>query len=238
MVKKLPKKFFIRESNEIVDATHVLGLSEIRVIQLCLAKYWTREGLKEDKFYEIPLKEYAKIFNIENHSAYEALLEVCTTLKQKLIILNTTLINPSARKTAKTIISWVDRIDYDPKDSCIKIRWHRDIIPFFNNFGADNPYSKYYLENTRYMKSIYSIRLFRVLNKWLKLGKFEISIIELKRLLGIDEGKYSQYDNFRRKVLLPALKEIETYSDIEADFISNSDRNITDLVFRIRKKDG
>jgi plasmid replication initiation protein len=151
--------------------------------------------------------------------------------------LKTKLIDPEAKESSRSLVHWVDRIDYDAKTLKIQVRWQQDIVALFNNFGEDNPYSRYYLENTCKMKSIHSIRLFRILNKWWKIGKVRTEIEELKRLLGLSEGTYSDFKDLNQKVLKKSIEEINTLSNLEVEFKKNlGGRKVLWLDWEIRRK--
>jgi plasmid replication initiation protein len=221
MAKTKKTKLVVCESNQLIDASCELTLGEIRLLQLAITKIFRKEAVQEDKLYKIPVDEYAEQFGLSHKTAYEGLLDALVILKTRNIILKTKLIDPGASESRKSIISWVDRIDYMPETGEIELRWHRDIIPLLSAFSKETQYSKYYLENTCRMKSLHSIRLFRLLNKWRTAGKFKSDIPELKRLLGLAVDSYEVYDNFRSKVLEKGVKEVNELTDLQISFTRN-----------------
>lgn len=236
MAKIKKTKLIVSESNQIIDASCELSLQEIRLLQLAITKIFRKELVTEDKMYHIPVDEYAKQFGLTHKTAYEGLLDAVTMLKTRQIVLKTKLIDSKASEKSKSMISWVDRVDYNPEKCTIELRWHRDMIPLLSNFSKETQYSKYYLENTCRMKSIHSIRLFRLMNKWRAAGKFKSDIPELKRLLGLSVDNYEIYDNFRSKVLEKAIKEVNALTDLQLSFERNPGRKVEWLEWTIDTK--
>lgn len=222
------------EPHQLMDATYSLEIVEIRLLQLAFANIYMQEGVLEDRLYEVDVKQYAEEFGLTHNAAYQALVTASKTLATKTIILKASLVDKKASKTAKDIIHWVHKIRYDVEDSSIKLQWHKDLIPLFNDLGKDNLYSKYLLENTSKMKSLHSIRLFRLLNKWKKQGSITWKVKEFKRLMGIDEDSYTDVRSLRRDVIEKAVGDINKLSDLRVEWdVVKEGRKITGFSFRM-----
>jgi len=182
------------EPHQLMDSTYSLETSELRFLQLAFANIYIKEGILEDKLYEVDIKQYEKEFNITHDAAYKALISAAKTIATRTLTLKSSLVDKNASKTAKDIIPWVHKIRYDAENGCIKLQWHKDLIPLFNNLGEDRLYSKYLLDNTKNMKSIHSIRLFRLLNKWKNRDIFLGNLKSLKGLWVL------------RKIAIPTLE--------------------------------
>ncbi len=228
------------EPHQVIDASHELQLNEIRVIQLCLANTYQGKNAnwKEETFYDIDLDSYAREYEITRDAAYQAMKEACKLLMGRTITLKSTLIRGNASETSKSIIHWVDSIEYDNRESKISLRWHRDIVPILNKLNeGGNYYSKYYFENTRLLNAINSLRLYRLLNKWARAGKFSADIPEFKRLLGLKEDTYSNVSELMRAVIIPSLADVKKHTDIEATAIyKKAGRKVVGVEFKISKK--
>lgn len=231
-------KLLVIEPHQLLDATYQLDTNEIRLIQLSLAGIYRKNNILEDKLYEINTDEFADVFNISTHAAYQALVDVASSLLSRTIHLKSQLIDPTASKSAKSGIQWISEIRYDPMESCVQLRWHRALIPIINNLGEENLYSSYLLENTRKMKSVHSIRLFRLLNKWTKLKRVTWKVAEFKRLMGIDVDSYTNIVSLRRDVIEKAVKDINNYSELIVDFDADlKGRKIVGFTFAILNKE-
>jgi len=222
------------EPHQLLDATYNLDPTELRLLQLAFANIFLTEGVLEDRMYEVDVKQYAEEFEISYDAAYRALVTASKSLSGRTITLKASLVDKKASKTAKDIIPWVHKIRYDPEDSSIKIQWHKELVPLFNDLGAGNLYSKYLLDNTRKMKSIHSIRLFRLLNKWKKQGSITWKLKEFKRLMGIAEDSYMDIRSLRKDVVEKAVGDINKLTDIRVEWdVVKEGRKITGFSFRI-----
>ena len=226
------------EPHQILDATYSLDTIEIRLLQLAFANIFRIDGVLEDRLYEVDVEEYAEEFNISRHAAYQALVRASKSLAGKTLTLKASLTDKRASKSAMDIINWVHKIRYDPEDSSIKIQWHKDLIPILNGLGEDNLYSKYLLENTRHMRSIHSIRLFRLLNKWKMQGKIRWKLKEFKRLMGIDDESYTDIRSLRKEVIEKGVKDINNLSDLEVKYENIKEGvKIVGFEFWVREKE-
>lgn len=238
-IKKKQSNLVICEAHQVIDASHELSLSEIRLIQIFLANTFQGEVWDEEKFYKLDVSAYAKEYEITTDAAYNALLDACKLLMTRTITLKTKLLDNKASDSRKTVIHWVDRLEYNPTTSQVELRWHRDIVPLLSNLGADAHYSSYYFENTRLMSSLHSIRLFRLVNKWAKAGKLKLNLVEFRRLMGLKDDSYPVFNDLKEDVVNPAVKDICKFTDlrITVEFLPlGRGKKKLDVQFNIGKK--
>lgn len=96
-------------------------------------------------------------------------------------------------------------------------------------------FSSYYLENILYLKSKASIRLYEILNQYKGIKKYKIKLGKLKLMIGIKEGEYKFYKDFKRRFLLKAQKELADKTDLSFTFEEvKSGRKVDELIFRIK----
>jgi len=101
---------------------------------------------------------------------------------------------------------------------------------------------KYDISILAYFNSAYSVRLYKLLKDRLEINKkfnhqdkYLIELEEFKNLLQIPKSYI--YGDIKRKVLTPALKEINEYSDIKVDFEEiKKGRKVEKLAFSIEYK--
>jgi hypothetical protein len=101
------------------------------------------------------------------------------------------------------------------KDSSIvKAKFNRDIIPVLVNM-VDSGYTEVQLSNILPLKSSYSIRIYELLLKNRKMKHiikdgYILSIENFRYLLGIGEKQYKIFADFRKRVIEPSYKEINS----------------------------
>lgn len=114
----------------------------------------------------------------------------------------------------------------------VEIEVSKKLKPYL--IELETVFTQYQLRNILKLNSGYSIRIYELLKQWLKARKKEFDIDELKEFLGISE-KYKRFDNFERRVLKVAKKEINKHTDIDIDYKKiKRGRKITHIAFSIR----
>lgn len=93
------------------------------------------------------------------------------------------------------------------------------------------------------MKSKYAKRIYMICSRWKDKGIKRISIDQLKVMLHLKDRsgnkpeQYKQIDQFRQKVLEPAKKEINTYSELSIDYtLIKKGRSFEEISFLIEYK--
>lgn len=180
--------------------------------------------------YEFNILTYAHICGIEkNGKFYADVKKALKDLRDKSMWL--TLPNGS-----ETTVGWISKVTIDENSGLVKLRLDEDLVPYL--FDLQTRYLSYGLKNILCMKSQFSIRLYEMFRAYIGLQSatwdkrsrmsrinapipydWVIDIDELKRKLMVDNIKsYSDNGLFRTKVLEPAKKEINEFSDISFDF--------------------
>lgn len=112
----------------------------------------------------------------------------------------------------ETTVSWLMKVDLHPKKGTVSVYFDWDMEDVL--FGLKRRFVQYGLEYILPMKAKYSIRLYELLKSYEFQGKHKY--IELKELkVSIDAEKYDSTKDFRKRVLEPAIHEINLYTDIE-----------------------
>ena len=90
-----------------------------------------------------------------------------------------------------------------------------EILPYLQQLKEQ--FTKYRLGDISSLKSVYSIRLFEILMQFQNMGIVLVGIQEFKERLGISD-KYSDYLNLRRRIIEPAVNELNQKSHFNITF--------------------
>ena len=119
----------------------------------------------------------------------------------------------------------------------IEIDASDDALPLM--FDFKNRYFTYELWNALRLKSANQIRMYEILKQYEKVGKRELSVTELRELLGIAPKEYDRWDNFKRKVLDSCQQALKETTDICFDYergkVGAGGKWLT-IIFHIKKK--
>ena len=103
----------------------------------------------------------------------------------------------------------------DNNEWFVEIDASDDALPLM--FDFKNKYFKYELWNALRLKSPNQVRMYEILKQYEGIGKRELSITELRELLGIDKDEYSGrtgWSDFRRYVLDSCQQALHETTDI------------------------
>ena len=120
------------------------------------------------------------------------------------------------------------------QEGIITFKLNLEIKPYILNLT--NNFTKYYFENIARLKSGFSIRIYELLKQYESIGKRNVPIKELRHFLNISDEKFTRYNDFKRKAILVAQKELKEKTDISFEFEEiKTGRKITDIIFFIFK---
>ncbi|MBI5141317.1 MAG: replication initiation protein [Nitrospirae bacterium] len=109
-----------------------------------------------------------------------------------------------------------------------------EMRPFF--FDLSREFTIYGLDCIKQLHSEYSIRIFELLKQYqnTKSQRRVFRVEELMQLLGIEQGKYHRYSDFKRKVLNVAYRECNAKTDIRFSIEERRQgKRVTEIVFNI-----
>jgi len=210
----------VKQDYRLVNAKYKLNTSEIKFI---LAGITQINADDEDfKEYEIRVSELEEILQAEQNE---------TRLKQ---FAKKLLSKPLEIPTDKgfMIFNWFSKIQYIRGEAKFIVRIDPDLKPYLLNLKKR--FVKYNLRYILPMTSNYSIRLYQLLKEYEKLTKRTFTVEELQEILQVPKS-LKRYDNFKRKVLKVAEKELIEYADIFFEFEEiKQGRKVTKILFRIK----
>lgn len=128
--------------------------------------------------------------------------------------------------------SWLINVE----SGVLSVSINHDLEYFVNDFGKGN-YSSFKLEEFTNFKTIYSQRLFVLLNQWGQIGKTPVIKKEdLMERLDVSDSYYDSTKNFHSKILNKAIKEVrERFPGLEVHY-EKFGRTITGYYFTFERQ--
>ena len=224
------KQTIIVKSNKLVEASYRLDLIEQRVILYAIVEAReTQKGLA-DGFVTIEAKRFAQAFGMDEGSVYGQLKDAMKVLFNRFIVARD--IHPESGKERVSMIRWISTASYIDGAGAVQLRFATDMLPYITRLETE--FTSYRLEKIGRMSSVHAVRLYELLVQYLSIGKREIEIAWLKETLGIAD-EYPRMDNFKRRVLEPALAQINEHSDIRVSYTQRkTGRTVSHLIFAIK----
>lgn len=143
--------------------------------------------------------DYAYQWNINPKYAYDQLKAARANLFDRKIIIK--------KGDEVDEMRWVYRAKYADGEGYIKLSFSPTIQPYLSQLKSH--FTSYRLTEVKSFKSGHAIRLYELLMQFRKNGWYDESVEELKVIFGVEDN-YPAWYEFRRWVIDPAVKEINT----------------------------
>ena len=222
-------------SNQLIEASYHLGLVEQRIILMSIVRAReTGQGVTPETLLHVRADEYAKLFDVEPHTAYEALIDAVNTLFNRRVTIQT--YDPKLKKEVPLTIRWLTGMNYLKNEGMVSLRFTSEVLPHITRLESN--FTSYPLGEVSGLQSGYAVRLYELLTKWRKIGKTPLmELTEFREQLGLDGGEYKRMEHFKTRVLDLALKQINANTDLVASYEQQkSGRIITGFTFDIKPK--
>lgn len=228
------KNELVVKDNALINASYNLEVTEQRLILLSIVRAReTGQGITADSKLEIHASDYAKQFNTTNEAAYEALKNAVNNLFERQFSFR-----EEHKRTGKTGVvrsRWVSRIKYVDELAILELTFAPDVVPLITRL--EQHFTSYQIEQLAHVTSKYGIRLYELLIMWRSVGKCLFSIDDLRFKLGIELHEYKQMGHFKSRVLEPAIKQINEFTDITVSYEQQKrGRTITGFEFKFKLK--
>lgn len=232
MFKSDAKELIVSQANALIEATYKIGsIGEQRLIRMLIAEIKPND--EDFKTYRITVSDFARIFKISGNGTYEYLEKIIESLVCRKISMR------HGKSWVHT--SWLSFAKYEDGQGYVELRFDKFLKPYL--LQVQERYKFYPLERIVSFKSGYSIRIFELLKvdefKANPNGQFKRSFEyeELRRVLGIEDGEYGLFADFRVNVVQMAIKEINANPDIRIIHVDypKTGRKVSHIVFHCEK---
>jgi len=202
------KDFLVKKSNYFVmNSSYDLSMEEQKII-LTLASMVKPED-EEFKRYKFNISEFIALIGIKNQSQYTEIPTITKGLMKKVFEIQ--------EEDMLIQVAWLSSVVYKKGSGYVELEFSPRLKPYM--LKLNSMFTQYKLGNILMMKSKYSPRIYEFLkcNEFKKQKMIEFSLNQLRKLLKV-ENVYLLYADFKRFVLFPAQKEINTLTDISFTF--------------------
>jgi plasmid replication initiation protein len=227
-------KQLVTKDNSLIGASYSLGVVEQRLIFLAIIEAREQKTLIEaGGLLRIYAQSYAKQFDVEKHTSYEAMKRAVEGLYEAGFAYSK--LDERSGKIGHYKSRWVDKIGYIDDLGCVELVFASDVIPLITRLEAR--YTEYELKQVVGLQSEYAIRLYELIIQWRSVGKTNpISLTELREKLGLVD-EYKRIEAFKRRVLDLAVKQINEHTDITVEYEQHKNgKVITGFTFRFKVK--
>lgn len=239
------KKLIIPSNNEVVRSRdfgrvkgHLTRNQRVGFASLIKNAYLVtlEENNKEMRDFEIPLNTILNDMGINHDNIFEDKSSTTVSLEKSLDELTEKKFewrykdeNGKIVRSGKAVM--ISDFDIDKNKRTVKFTLskfvHDRLICYGNAYISEMPIIASF-------RSGYSVALHEQLEQRKKYQKWKVEVEEFKTLMGIAEDEYKQIFDFKKRVINPALKEIEKnteYFNLKYKSIKNNGRSISHFEF-------
>lgn len=194
-----------KRDDMIQKGRHNLTVQEQRCVLYAISKIKPEDTVFQE--YTFELADVYKLCGLRKES-YTELKAILVGLKQKTWWIETA---PNEEST----VSWFNKVRLNRNSGTVTVRFDDDMMPYLLELSKQDAfYTRYQLKYILPMNSQYSIRLYELLKSYQKNNiRWYFETNELKWLLNCEQ--YSDFFDFKRRVLEPATEEINIFTDIK-----------------------
>lgn len=222
------------KDNALMNASYNLDLVEQRLILLAIIE--AREngkGINANDPLTVHAETYINQFGVHRNTAYQALKDACKDLFARQFSYQE--LSPKG-KVINQISRWVSQIGYMDDGATVNLIFAPAIIPFITRL--EEQFTSYELKQISGLTTAYSVRLYELLIAWRSTGKTPvIELSDFRQRLGVLETEYSRMHDFKKRVLDPAIKNVNEHTDITVKAEQHkTGRTITGFSFKFKQK--
>lgn len=219
------KKELVVKSNQVIEASYQLSSTEQRIVLAAISKINRAEDITDDVIYRVTVTDLQNL-GIHEKTAYRDLKDGVNRLYDRSINL---MINDESLK-----MRWIQSIRFLESKSVVGIRFSKEILPFISNLSRE--FTKYALSDISGMSSAYAIRIYELLSQYRSIGKREISIESLRKMLEL-EKRYPLFADLKRWVIDTAVNQINEHSPLQVTYEQiKTGRKVTHIQFTFKEK--
>lgn len=222
------------KANRLVQASYTLSTVEQRIVLLSVVHAReTGKGIKDDLLH-ISAADYAQAFNVTKQAARQALAGAVETLFNRRVTID--YFDKDLGQTIPLTVRWINAMSYIDDQGMIAIRFNPDIVPEFTRLESN--FTSYMLDDIRDLNSAYSIRLYEIAAQWRSAGQTPlIELADFRQKMGLAAGEYDGINDFKKRVLNLAVKQINDTTDITLECEQvKAGRSIKGFIFKIKTK--
>ena len=201
-----------RKSNYLIESSYKLTLAELRVTYLGVSKLFTPKPLSLQRTQRIYAKEYAKVFGVDKTVAYRQVADASDSLLRRVV---TTRFNHDGTPFGKGKYmkhQWLEKAKYSDNEGYVDITFHECMSQYLTVLGKR--YAELNFECLKGVQSVYAVRLWELLIQYRKDGERFIMLDDFRMWFKL-EKKYPMYADLRKRVIEPAINELEEKADLD-----------------------
>lgn len=226
----IARKYPVVKANKYIQTTRQdLTLQEQRfIIYLCSLLPKDIEDVSKC-YIDFDMSDYLATFRYtDSGTNYADLKKAILSLKTKSFFVPT-------KDGGEVTVDWISKAWVDKNKSHLRVQLDEDLVPYFCNL-RDN-FVSYNIDNIKELSCSYSIRLYELFKSYSFIKQKVIPVDQLRYMLDL-QNKYPRFSEFEKRVLTPAVMEINKLTDITVSYEKQKEgKQTVSIILTIKSKD-
>ncbi len=231
--KDSDNKKLVVSSNDLVHAKYTFSLWQKRVFVYMVSEINSFDDV-EFPIQKIYIKDLMNFFKVKNKDDYN----VIQRIPEQLYAMSMKMSYRSEKgykrwREVRILSQFTHPEDKEEDNAYIELKFNDDLKPHL--LDLKQLFSQYDIQNIIYLRSVYSFKMYEWIKSNAYLGKWEVSLHDLKEMLDV-EHKYKNYGSFKLKILNQAQKDLNECCDVTFTYTEQAvGKRVERLLFTILK---
>lgn len=222
----LDDQFIVVQDNSLVMGNYDMTAIEQKLLLILLSTI--KKDDEELKTISFRVRDLADLMGITPYSLYRDLKKICKSIVGKMVELQ----NKQGDWIVFNIISYAK---YRQSKGVVELKLNNDAKPYV--LKLKELFTAFKLEQVLDLESKYAIRIYQITKSNIYKKTFVLELETLKKQLKLTQKSYSLYGNIKKKVIEPALAEINEKTDISLSYEEiKIGRKVEMLKFKVSQK--
>lgn len=222
---RLRSQKVVKSNDLIQQRTHMLSVQEQKIILFLTSQL--KPDQKEFEYQTFDIIDFCEVCGIDydNGKNYINLRKAIKNLRDKSMWV--------IGEETDTLLSWISNAKIEKNVGKIQIRFDEEMKPYL--LELKERYTQFDLIYTLGMKSKYSVRLYEILKSYEKMNEeVNFTLERFKEAVG---AEYDRWQDIKRRIVEPAVKEINRLSDLSVMYTTRTKgKAVVGLAFTLRSK--
>jgi len=220
----MTSKLVVTKDNQLIQAGYTLSISEQRVILLCIAKIDSRQKIQDNHEFTISVDDLCNEIGVAKENAYRDLRNAVNSLYRRTIQLDP--------NESDTEMRWLYKKAFFNSEGIVTLSFSPTLLPYISELKER--FTTYKLKDVAKFKSSYSLRFYEILIRWKCRNELKVDVVWLRNILQLGD-KYARVSDIKKYVVIPAIKDINAFSNMEVDFEQvKKGKEITHFIFKYK----